>query len=249
MLPSSIRFESGERPNEGVLIVEPCYYGYGTTLGNALRRVLLSSLSGAAVTAVKIKGAKHEYQALDNIKEDVLEIILNIKTLRLKMFSDEPIKLTLKVSGKKVVTAADIEPNSQVEIINSNLKIATITDDKGSFEMEITVGRGRGFVPTEAREGEELEAGVIAVDSLYSPVRNVGYRVEAARVGEITNYDRLLMTIETDGTIAPEEAVKQSARVLIDYFSLLLQNPSAVAEESAVEPVAEETVDHQGSTE
>lgn len=233
LLPSTIKYEQGQRPNEGVLVVEPCFHGYGTTLGNALRRVLLSSLPGAAVTAVKIKGVTHEFQALPNVKEDVLEVILNLKGLRLKCFSEEPVKLTLKTKGAKVVTAADIDANSDVEIVNPEMKIATITDDGGTFEMELTVGRGRGYVPTEERTGEGNDLGTIAIDSLYSPVRNVGYRVENTRVGEITNYDKLVMNIETDGTITPQEAVGQCAKILIDYFSILLQNPAASEETSA----------------
>ncbi len=235
LLPSSIRFEPGSRPNEGVMIVEPCFHGYGTTLGNALRRVLLSSLSGAAVTAVKIKGVTHEFQALDNVKEDILEIILNLKSLRLKVFSDEPVKLNLKAKGEKAVTGKDFEPNADVEIVNPQLKIATLTDPKAVLEMEITVGRGRGYLPTEERVKETHELGTIAIDALFSPVRNVGYRVENTRVGEITNYDKLIMTIETDGTIAPEEAVRESAKTLIDYFSLLLQTPGEAAPAQAEE--------------
>ncbi len=230
LLPSSIRFEQGTRPNEGVMVVEPCFHGYGTTLGNALRRVLLSSLPGAAVTAVKIKGITHEFQAIDNVKEDGLEIILNLKTLRLKLFSEEPVKLTLKVSGEKVVTAKDIEGNSQVEIVNPSLKIATLTDPKATLEMELTVSRGRGYRPTEERVKENNELGVIAIDALFSPIRNVGYRVENTRVGEITNYDKLIMTIETDGSIEPEEAVRSSAKILIDHFSLLTGQAPASAE-------------------
>ena len=231
LLPSAIRFEAGSSPNEGLMIVEPCFHGYGTTLGNALRRVLLSSLSGAAVTAVKIKGVTHEFQAIENVKEDVLEIILNLKSLRLKVFSDEPVKLTLKVTGEKIVTAKDIEANAEVEIVSKDLKIATLTHPKGVLEMELTVAKGRGYRPTEERLKESHELGVIAIDALYSPVRNVGYRVENTRVGEITNYDKLLMTIETDGTMEPEEAVREAAKVLIDHFSLLLQQTPAPAAE------------------
>lgn len=222
LLPSSITFEKGERANEGTLIIEPCFHGYGTTLGNALRRVLLSSLPGAAVVAVKIKGVNHEFQAIENVKEDALEVILNLKSLRLKVFSDEQITLTLSVSGEKTVTAADIEPNADVEIVNPDLKLFTITDSKGKVEMELTVRKGRGYSSTEERTHETSDLGTIAIDSLFSPVRNVGYRVEDTRVGEITNYDRLIMTIETDGTITPEDAVKQSAQILMDHFSLLL---------------------------
>lgn len=226
LLPSTIRFEAGSRPNEGILVVEPCFHGYGTTLGNAMRRVLLSSLPGAAVTAVKIKGVTHEFQAIDGIKEDVLEIILNLKGLRLKCHSDVPVKLSLKSKGEGVVTAKDIEKNADVEIVNADLKIATLTDPKASFDVEITVARGRGYNPTEDRNKEGADLGTIAIDALFSPVRTVGYKVENTRVGEITNYDKLTMTIETDGTITPEEAVRSSSKLLIDYFSILLQNPA-----------------------
>ena len=225
LLPSKISFEKGERPHEGVLVVEPCFYGYGTTLGNALRRVLLSSLPGAAVTAVKMKGVTHEFQAIENVKEDALEIILNLKTLRLKVFSDEQVVLKLHVTGLKTVTAADITPNADVEIMNPELVIAHLTDAKASFDMEITVRKGRGYSTTEERVGESHDLGTIAIDSLFSPVRNVGYHVVNTRVGDITNYDKLIMNIETDGTITPEEAVEQSAKTLIDYFSILLNKP------------------------
>lgn len=227
LLPSSIRFQPGTRPNEGVIVVEPCFHGYGTTLGNALRRVLLSSLAGAAVTAVKIKGVTHEFQAMDYIKEDVLQIILNLKGLRLKLHSEQPVMLKLKATGGGSVCAKDIEPNADVEIINGDLVIATLTDAKANLDMDITVSRGRGYSPTESRNTEGADLGTIAVDALFSPVRNVGYKVENTRVGEITNYDRLIMTIETDGTIGPEDAVRQCAKILIDYFSILLQHPVA----------------------
>ena len=202
-------------------------HGYGTTLGNALRRVLLSSLRGAAVTAVKIKGVTHEFQAIDNVKEDVLEIILNLKSLRMKLFSDEPVVLKLNASGKGVVTAKDIEPNADVEIVNTDFVVATLTDDKATFDVEITVSKGRGYSATEDRTNENSDLGTIAIDALFSPVRNVGYRVEDTRVGDITNYDKLIMNIETDGSMTAEEAVAESAKVLMDYFSLLLQGSSA----------------------
>lgn len=226
LLPSTITFTQGTRPNEGVLVIEPCFHGYGTTLGNALRRVLLSSLPGAAVTAVKIKGVNHEFQSIENVKEDALEIILNLKLLRMKVFSDEPVVLKLSVSGEQTVSAADIEPNADVEIVNPEQHIATLTDTKSKMEMEITVRKGRGYSSTEERTGQVSDLGTIAIDALFSPVRNVGYRVENTRVGEITNYDKLIMTIETDGTISPQEAVQQSAQLLMDHFSLFL-NKSA----------------------
>jgi len=181
LLPSKTHFVRGERPNEGVLTLEPCAKGYGTTLGNAMRRILLSSLPGAAVTAVKIKGAEHEFSTVNHVKEDVLEMILNLKSLRMKLFSEEPIKISLKVKGEREVTAADFEKNAQVEIVNSDLHIATLTDKSASFEMEAWIGPGRGYRTTEERAKEKLELGTIAVDALYSPVLNVSYKVEDAR--------------------------------------------------------------------
>ncbi|MBI4598878.1 DNA-directed RNA polymerase subunit alpha [Candidatus Uhrbacteria bacterium] len=238
LLPSHISFEPGEQPHTAVLKVEPCYYGYGTTLGNALRRVLLSSLPGAAVTAVKLKGATHEFQTVTNVKEDVLEIILNLKGLRIKMHTDEPVKLHLRTRGQKTVTAADFEPNADVEIVNPDLVVATLTDAKADFELEALIERGRGYSATEERKREIQEIGMIAIDALFSPVRNVGYRVENTRVGDITNYDRLVVNIETDGTVDPQAAVEQSARILIDHFSLLLPQGTAPtdAPASAEEP-------------
>lgn len=223
--------EPTEQPNTATFIMEPCYFGYGTTVGNALRRVLLSSLPGAAVTAVKIKKATHEFQAMHNVKEDVLQIILNLKGLRLKMFSDAPIRLRLSTSGEKVVTAADFEPNADVEIVNPEMVIAILTDPKAEFELEAIVERGRGYSATEERKEKIDELGMIAIDALFSPVRNVGYRVENTRVGDVTNYDRLVMTIETDGTIDPKEAVEQSAKILLDYFGLLLSESELLVEE------------------
>ncbi len=246
LLPSTIRFEQGERPNEGVLVVEPCFYGYGTTLGNALRRVLLSSLPGAAVTAVKMTGVSHEFQAVDGVKEDALEIILNLKSLRMRVFSEEPVVLKVSVKGVKTITAADIQPNADVEIVNPELLIATVTGEGKDFEMEITVRKGRGYQSTEERANEVNDLGTIGIDALFSPIRNVGYRVENTRVGDITNYDKLIMNIETDGTIAPEVATQQASKMLIDYFSILLQNQGtdmaempADAEQSAEAPEVE----------
>ena len=221
LLPSKIEYKAGETVNQASLIIEPCYFGYGTTIGNALRRVMLSSLPGAAVTAIKIKGVDQEFSAIPNVKEDALQIMLNIKNLRVKVHADEPVKLHIKVKGEKEVTAADIDKNSDVEVINTDLHIATLTDKKSDFEMEITVQKGRGYLPVEERDKEETEIGTIMVDAVYSPVRNVGYKVENTRVGDITDYDRLTMDIETDGAITPEEAVKQAAAILIEHFQLL----------------------------
>ena len=221
LLPSKIKFAHGERANEGVLTVEPCAQGYGTTLGNALRRVLLSSLSGAAVTAVKIKGAEHEFSTLPNVKEDVLEIILNLKSLSLKLFSEEPIKLTLSAKGEKAVTAKDFAKDAQVEVVNPDLHIATLTDPSASFEMEITVAPGRGYRATEERGKDKAELGTIAIDSLFSPVLSVSYKVEATRVGDRTDFDKLILRVETDGTLDPLDAVNQSVTILMDYVNVL----------------------------
>lgn len=237
-LPTKVELVAGENPNEAVLILEPAAPGYGTTIGNALRRVLLSSLPGAAVTAVKIKGAQHEFTSVPNVKEDVLDIILNLKQLRLKVFSDEPVRLTLRAKHAGEVTARDIEPSSDVEILNPDLHIATLTDKNTELEMEIFAGRGRGYVPIEERETKSLEIGMIAIDALYSPVRNVGLKVENVRVGQLTNYDKLTLLIETDGTILPREAVLAATKILLDHFGLFmkfeegLESDRAVAESS-----------------
>ena len=221
LLPSSVRIEGSENPNNAMLIVEPCYFGYGTTIGNALRRVLLSSLPGAAVTAVKIKGAPHEFMSLDHVKEDVSEIILNVKQLRFKLHTEE-VRVTLHVKGKKVVTAADIEKSSDVEVGNPECVIATLTDDKAEFHMELHLATGRGYVPVENRDTKSLELGTIAVDSIYNPVKNIGYTVENVRVGDVTNYEKLIMTIETDGTIEPKTALTQATSILVEHFNIVL---------------------------
>jgi DNA-directed RNA polymerase subunit alpha len=221
LLPNKISFKRGERPNEGLLTVEPCAQGYGTTLGNALRRVLLSSLSGAAVIAVKIKNAEHEFSTIPHVKEDALEIILSLKSLRLKLFSEEPVKLTLSVKGEKTVTAKDFAKDAQVEIVNPELHIATLTDPSASLEMEITIASGRGYRSTEERGKEKAELGTIAIDALFSPVLNVSYKVEATRVGDKYDFDKLMLTVETDGTLDPLDAVNQAVGILMDNVTVL----------------------------
>ena len=233
-LAKKVEFIAGNNDNEGVVVVEPLYPGYGMTLGNSLRRVLLSSLPGAAVVGVKIKGASHEFMALPGIQEDVLEIILNIKQLRLKIHGDEEVRLELKAKGKKVVTAADIAKDSQVEIKNLDLVIANLTDDKAALELEILVRPGRGYRMSEGAKRENSELGFIEIDSIFSPVLAVSLNVESARVGKMTNWDKLLVNIKTDGTISPMEAFNQSAKILVEQFSAIL--PGA----QVVEPVAEE---------
>lgn len=218
-LPSKMYFTPGAAANEATLTIEPLHHGYGTTVGNALRRVLLSSLPGAAVTAMKIKGVQHEFSTVPGVKEDVLDIMLNLKKLRMKVHSDEPVILKLIASKAGQVTASMIEPNADVEIANPDLAFATVTEDGAGLDMEITVAKGRGYVPTEEREHATSEIGIIAIDALFSPVVNVGFRVENTRVGEITNYDKLIMSITTDGSITPQDAVEQSTKILLNHFT------------------------------
>lgn len=219
-LPSKIEFQKGSDENEAIVSIQPCYPGYGTTLGNALRRVLLSSLPGAAVTAFKVKGVQHEFSTIPHVKEDFVEISLNLKQLRLKVFSEEPLRLSLKEKGEKEVKAKNIKVTSDVEIINPELHLATLTDKNADLDMEIVVSRGKGYVPTEARE-EELEIGMIAIDSIFSPIRNVGFKIENVRVGKMTNFENLTLTIETDGTITPQEALNQATKILIEQFNFI----------------------------
>ncbi|MBD3281418.1 DNA-directed RNA polymerase subunit alpha [Candidatus Uhrbacteria bacterium] len=221
LLPTNIKFTAGERPNEGVLTVEPCTPGYGTTIGNALRRVLLSSLSGAAITSVKIRGVDHEFSTMDNVKEDVLEIILNLKLVRVKLHSDEPVKIRLESKGDGVVTAKDFEKNADVEVVNPDQVICSLTDKNASFELEATISPGRGYRSTEERLNEKMDLGEISIDALFSPVTNVSYKVTPTRVGDKTDFDKLTLEIETDGTIDPIEACNQSVNVLLDHLNLL----------------------------
>jgi len=237
-LPQKIDFKEGEKPNQGIVTIEPCYSGYGMTLGNSLRRVLLSSLPGAAVIGVKIKGADHEFMALPHVKEDVLEIVLNLKKIRLKIFSEGEIKLELDAHSKKQVKAGDITKNADVKIENPELVLANITDMAGSLNMEIYVSQGRGYRPVESIEKENREIGYIEIDSIFSPVLSVSVKVENARVGKMTNWDKLVLDIVTDGTISPKEAFEQSTKILIEQFSSLLGKKEEVAVEE--EAIAEE---------
>ncbi|MBX4187349.1 MAG: DNA-directed RNA polymerase subunit alpha [Candidatus Doudnabacteria bacterium] len=234
-LPKKVSFEDLGN-NKYKLVMEPLYPGYGVTLGNSLRRVLLSSLPGAAVVAVKIKGVDHEFSTVQNVKEDVIEIILNLKQLRLKMHSEQPVRLELKAKGEKVVTAADFKKNADVEIENTDLHIATLDNKTAELDMEVIVNAGRGYVPVEQREHEKLEIGMIAVDAIYTPVKMVNYEINNVRVGQITNYDELILTIETDGTITGRDAIDQAARVLMDHFALFGKNN---LEEAPAAPVLE----------
>lgn len=202
--------------------IEALYPGYGITIGNSLRRVLLSSLSGAAITQVKIKGVQHEFSTVPGILEDVITVILNLKQLRFKLYSDEPQKAVLKVKGEKKVKASDFKIPTQVELINKSCHIASLTNKKAELEMEIQIEKGIGYEPVERRKKQKkLEIGVIPIDAIFTPVKRVSYKVENMRVGERTDFDRLKLDIETDGTITPEQAFSQASEVLVKHFSLL----------------------------
>lgn len=234
-----IEFKTGSNQHEGIITVEPLFPGYGMTLGNSLRRVLLSSLPGAAVIGIKIKGASHEFMALPHIKEDVLEIILNLKQLRLKIFTEEEVRLELKVKGKKTVTAADLTKNSQVEIKNPDLVLAHLTDEAGSLEMEIVVKEGRGYKMAEGTKRENREIGYIEIDSIFSPVILVSINVENTRVGKMTNWDKLILDVKTDGTISASEAFQEAVKILVDQFGSLLTLTEEQSEIKEVEEIPE----------
>lgn len=241
-LAKKVEYRASENDHEGVIVVEPLYPGYGMTLGSSIRRTLLSSLPGAAVVGVKIKGASHEFMALPNIQEDVLEIILNIKQLRLKIHGDDEVRLELKVKGKKVVTASDVSKDSNVEIKNLDLVIANLTDEKASLEIEIVARPGRGYRMSEGSKRDNAELGFIEIDSIFSPILAVSLSVESARVGKMTNWDKLLINIKTDGTLSPSEAFDQAVAILVEQFSALLPGAQAVGPEETPVSVEDETV-------
>jgi DNA-directed RNA polymerase subunit alpha len=219
-LPSKIYTED-ETPVSTKVVIEPCSPGYGVTLANSFRRVLLSSLDGSAPTSFKIKGADHEFTSIPGVKEDVVQIMLNIKKLRVRLNEDGPILISMKVGGKKgEITAGNFEKNAAVEIANPDLHIATLTDSKATFEMEVVIEKGIGYVPVEARDASNLPVGMIVLDALFSPVRKVGYDIQMTRVGQATNFEKVVLTIETDGTIMPGQAFKKAAKILVDHFAL-----------------------------
>lgn len=234
----------------GKFVVEPLERGYGTTLGNSLRRILLSSLPGAAVTAVQIDGVLHEFSTIEGVVEDVTSIILNLKQLSLKIYSDEDKTLEIDIQGEGVVTAADITHDSDVDILNPDLHIATLS--KGAhLHMRLTARRGRGYVPADGNKKEDLPIGVIPIDSIYTPVSRVNYQVENTRVGQVTNYDKLTLDVWTDGSIRPEEAVSIGAKILTEHLNIFVgltdqaQNAEIMVEkeEDQKEKVLEMTIE------
>ena len=206
----------------GIYEIDGLYPGYGHTLGNSLRRIILSSLPGASVTKVKIKGVDHEFSSIDGVKEDVINILLNLKRLRIKLITDESQVLTLKVKGVKHVIAKDIEYPGQVEILNPDMLIAELTDKSAELDMDITVEKGLGYVPKEVLHKDIVDIGTIALDATFTPIRKVNYEVENMRVGDRTDFNRLRISIETDGTIVPKEALEQSILLMISQLKSIV---------------------------
>ena len=230
-LPDSIRFDEETLTDTyGKLIAEPLERGFGTTLGNSLRRVLLSSIEGAAVTAVKIPGALHEFSTIKGVKEDVVDVILNIKKLRFKLYSNGIKVATIKVKGPKSVIGGDIHGDASFDVLNPEQVIATLDKDS-SFESEMYIKKGKGYVPAEFNKEEELPLNMIAVDSVFTPIKKVIFTVEKTRVGRATDYDRLIMEIWTDGSITPEKAVSQAASILMEHLTLFVLEPEELEEE------------------
>ena len=232
--PNKLDIIPGHNPDcHGRVITEPLERGFGITLGNALRRILLSSVQGAAVTSVKIDGALHEFSTIPGVREDITAIVLNIKKISLAMHTNKPKRLVLKKKGPAVVTAGDIEQVADVEILNSDLVICTL-DEKADIHFEFNVQTGKGYVPAEQNLPEDAPIGLIPVDSLYSPVRRVSYEVENTREGQVLDYDKLIMDIETDGTVSPDDALAFAARILQDQLQCFInfEEPALVPEET-----------------
>jgi DNA-directed RNA polymerase subunit alpha len=221
ILPSKPRVVS-ENDTKGVYEIDGLYPGYGHTLGNSLRRIVLSSLPGAAITSVKIDGVAHEFSTIDGVKEDVVLILLHLKKVRFKMTSDEPQTATLSVKGVKKATAGDMSVSGQLEVLNPELYIAELTDKSASLSIEVRVEKGLGFMPRDMHEKGKVDIGTIAVDAIFTPIRRVSYEVENMRVGDKTNHNRLRMAIETDGTISPRVALERSIKIMIDQLKAIL---------------------------
>lgn len=219
-MPEQIKVEEEEK-NSATFSIFPYYPGYGPTVGNALRRVLLSSLPGASITKVKIEGVDHEFTTLPGIKEDMIGLTLNLKRVRLSSTSAEPVVLKLKAKGEKKVTADDFDAPPEVTINSGSAPIATLTDKKSSLELRCTVEQGRGYKPSEMQNTEQEPIGTIVLDAIFTPVVRVSFKVENVRVGQATDYHKLIMHIETDGTITPKEALNQAASILRDHFNEL----------------------------
>jgi DNA-directed RNA polymerase subunit alpha len=221
VLPSKPRVVS-ENDFAGVYEIDGFYPGYGHTLGNSFRRMILSSLPGAAITSVKIAGTSHEFSTINGVKEDVITLLLNLKRVRIRMLTDEPQTLTLKIKGAQEIKASDIKAPGQVSVLNPELVIAHTTDKNAELSMEITVEKGLGFVSKEFLQKNRVDIGTIAVDAVFTPIRKVSYEVENMRVGDRTDFNRLRMNIETDGTITPREAIEKSIEIMINQLKAIV---------------------------
>ncbi len=220
-LPSKPRVVK-EDEFRGIFEIDNLFPGYGHTLGNSLRRIILSSLPGAAITQVKIDGAEHEFSVMDGVKEDVLTILLNLKRVRLSLHGDEPMTISLKKNGVGMVTAGDLEVPSQIEILNPEQPIAEITNKSTTLEMEILVEKGLGYVPREIHQKDKVEIGTIALDAVFTPIRRANYEVENMRVGDRTDYNRLRVVIETDGTFSPREALEKAIEIMVHQLKSII---------------------------
>src|SRR3989338_6686389 len=238
-----------EDANRAVIEIEGLYPGYGHTIGNSMRRVLLSSLKGAAITSIKREGAGHEFTTIDGVMEDVVDLTLNIKQLRFRLHEEGPFTISLSVSGEREVTGADFTMPSQVELVSPDIHIATLTSKKARMTLEAVVESGLGYVPVEARSKDKVEVGTIALDAAFSPVRHVNYEVENMRVGDRTDYHRLRLIVETDGSITPREAFTRASEILTDQFAALREGFAEAKKESSGAHGAEHIVsekEHDG---
>ncbi len=226
--------------NQAVFEVQGLYPGYGVTVGNTLRRVLLSSLEGVAVTEVKIKGVAHEFSTIAGVQEDVIMILLNLKNLRFKIHEGTTQKVILSVKGEKEVTGADFALSPQVKLANPELHIATITDKKTELEIEIKIEKGIGYEPKDHRKIKSTEIGAIILDAIFTPIKNVNFQVESMRIGDRTDFDKLSLQMETDGTLTPEEAFYEACDIIIKHFSIIFEGKGMVMPEAITEGGEEE---------
>jgi DNA-directed RNA polymerase subunit alpha len=239
VLPSKPRIVS-EDQFSGTYEIDGLYPGYGHTLGNSLRRIILSSLPGAAITAIKIAGVNHEFSVMNSISEDVITVMLNLKKMRIKMLTSEPQTLTLKVKGEKIVTAGDVEKVGQIEILNPELVIATLTDKNAELDIEMTVEQGMGYVSKEVLQKNRVDIGTIALDAIFTPIRRVSYEVENMRVGDRTDFNRLKLFIETDGTISSKEALETSIQIMIGQLKAIVGFKEEMEESAPMSAVSAE---------
>ncbi|MCM2339225.1 MAG: DNA-directed RNA polymerase subunit alpha [Burkholderiales bacterium] len=250
IMPSKPRIVLEEN-NKGVFEIDGLYPGYGHTLGNSLRRIILSSLPGASIVSIKIDGISHEFQTMDGIKEDVIVMILNLKKIRFKMLSDEPQTVTLSVKGPKEVLAKDIKTGGQVEILNPDSYIAEVTG-KVNLDIELKIEKGLGFISKEVLQKDKVDIGTIAVDGIFTPIRRVAYEVENMRVGDNTNYNRLRISIETDGTLTPREAFLKSIEIMINQLKSVIDfkepEEEIKEEKKAKAPVSKEDKEEENKT-